>query len=284
MPVNRIILYNTEKKYFTPFEQTYHISQQFKNVSVFHHSKEEFDHGKTRNRGVQESDAEIFVCMTDDAIPKDEYLIEKLYEGLMRAQEVAVCYARQLANDDCKALESYTRTFNYPDQSRLKSKADMAELGIKTFFCSNVCAAYKREIFDSLGGFIDETIFNEDMIFAGNAIKAGYSIYYSAQAMVIHSHNYSSVQQFHRNFDLGVSQAQHPEIFAGIKSESEGIKLVLDTSRYLIKHHKYGEIFRLYTSSAAKLLGYRLGKGYKKLPRRIVLMCAMNKEYFKKRG
>ena len=44
-------------------------------------------------------------------------------------------------------------------------------MGIKTYFCSNVCAAYKKDIFEKLGGFVDRTIFNEDMIYAGNLIQ-----------------------------------------------------------------------------------------------------------------
>ena len=30
-------------------------------------------------------------------------------------------------------IEKYTRSFNYPEESRIKSKDDIAELGIKTF-------------------------------------------------------------------------------------------------------------------------------------------------------
>ena len=72
-----------------------------------------------------------------------------------------------------------------------------------------------RKIFlRSLEALSERTIFNEDMIYAGNLIQAGYGIAYAADAKVIHSHNYSCMQQFHRNFDLGVSQAEHPEIFA----------------------------------------------------------------------
>ena len=92
----------------------------------------------------------------------------------------------------------------------MKSKEDIEKLGIKTFFCSDVCAAYKRDIFDRLGGYPDHAIFNEDMIYAHKAIMAGYSIAYAADACVYHSHNYTGVQQFHRNFDMGVSQADHP--------------------------------------------------------------------------
>lgn len=40
--------------------------------------------------------------------------------------------------------------------------------------------------------------------------------------------------QFHRNFDMAVSQAEHPEVFEGIKYESEGIKLVKQTAAHLV--------------------------------------------------
>lgn len=63
----------------------------------------------------------------------------------------------------------------------MKSSADLERLGIKTYFCSNVCAAYCREIYCELGGFESGTIFNEDMIYAAKLIKSGYSIAYCAK-------------------------------------------------------------------------------------------------------
>ena len=72
--------------------------------------------------------------MTQDAMPKDDRLIEKLVEPLQG--EVAVAYARQLPREDSTPVESYTREFNYPAKSRIKSAADLDSLGIKTFFCS----------------------------------------------------------------------------------------------------------------------------------------------------
>lgn len=136
--------------------------------------------------------------------------------------QVGAAYGRQLADRDCRIIEKYTRSFNYPAKSRIKSREDLPELGIKTFFCSNVCAAYRRSAYEKLGGFITHTIFNEDMIFAGRLILDGGSVAYRADARVVHSHNYGCMQQFRRNFDLAVSQADHPEVFAGIRSESEG--------------------------------------------------------------
>ena len=164
------------------------------------------------------SDAEILVYMTQDAMPADQFLIERLLYGFSY-ENVAAVYARQLPAADCQFIERYTREFNYPKTSRLKSKEDLSKLGIKTYFCSNVCAAYQKDVYERLGGFVRKTIFNEDMILAGRMVQEGWKIYYAADAKVIHSHNYNCRQQFHRNFDLAVSQADHPEIFEGVPSE-----------------------------------------------------------------
>ena len=102
-----------------------------------------------------------------------------------------------------------------------------------------------------------------------------------ASARVIHSHNYTGSQQFSRNFDLAVSQADHPEVFAGLRSEGEGIRLVKRTAGYLIRRGKLLMIPELIYISGCKYLGYRLGKSYRKLPRFVILRCTMNKNYWK---
>ena len=162
----------------------------------------------------------------------------------------------------------------------VKSEEDIEVLGIKAFFCSNVCAMYKKEIFEQMGGFVKKTIFNEDMIFAGCAIKKGYKIAYEADAKVIHSHNYKAMEQLRRNFDLGVSQVQHPEVFAGIKSESEGVKLVKKCIGHLWKNGYKTQILPMIVHSGFKFIGYKLGKNYTKLSKSFVIKCSMNKSYW----
>lgn len=280
VPVHKIILMNTEEKYFTALTYGTDFVKRYRNVEVFHLSKREFDHGRTRRLGVSRSKAPVFVMMTQDAVPENEFLLEKLIEPLQG--NVAVSYARQLADDKSSVLERFSRQFNYPDKSCVKKASDLERLGIKTYFCSNVCAAYRREIYDKQGGFVKRTIFNEDMIYAAGVIQSGYQIAYAAEARVVHSHNYNCRQQFHRNFDLGVSQAQHPEIFAGIKSESEGKRMVKAATAYLKKNHMQSKIPYFYMQCCWKYAGYLLGKHYKKLPRKVVLACTASPTYWKK--
>ena len=280
-PVNRIIVVNTEEKYFDRLLFSMSQKKFYEKVTVRHISKREFDHGGTRRLGVKLSNADIFVFMTDDAIPADDKLIENLVQALT-TENVAVAYARQLADENSTEVERFTRNYNYPDQFQVKTEADLPLLGIKTYFCSNVCAAYWRDIYDELGGFVKHTIFNEDMIYAAGASKKGYGIAYAADARVYHSHNYTNLQQFHRNFDLGVSQAQHPEVFGGIASEGEGIRLVKQTAAHLKAKKQSGKIIGLYVTSAWKFLGYQLGKHYRILPKWLLRRFTMNQCYWDK--
>lgn len=280
--VNRIIVMNTEEKYM----EALHIGTRFlaehRKLSIHHLSKKEFDHGKTRNQGAARSEADVIVFMTQDALPKDEYLIEKLILPL-KDPLVACSYARQLPSGDARMIERLTRDFNYPSAGRVKSAEDLKELGIKTYFCSNVCCAYNACVFKELKGFVNRTIFNEDMIYAAKAIQSGYKVAYAADACVIHSHNYTGKQQFHRNFDLGVSQADHPEVFGEVPSEGEGIRMVKNVIARLKAEGSAGEIPVYIYVSACKYLGYRLGKNYKKLPERLILKCTMSPQYWERK-
>lgn len=252
-------------------------------VEVIKITPEQFDHGGARNMGGEHSDADIVMFMTQDAVPTDAGLVGSLAGVIEADPEVAVAYARQLPAADCNIIERFTRKFNYPETSRIKSIEDIGQLGIKTFFCSDVCAAYRREEWVKAGGFEEDLIFNEDMVFAAKRIFSGRKIAYVAEAKVIHSHNYSGIQQLKRNFDMAVSQAQFPEIFASVRSESEGIRLVKKTAAYLLQIKKPWEIIRLVYLSGCKYLGYLLGKNYKKLPKPVIMSCTSNKKYWKQR-
>lgn len=278
--VNKIIVINTEEKYMEAFHIGSRFMAEHKKLSIHHISEKEFDHGKSRNHGAKKSEADIFVYMTQDAVPYDEHLLEELIKPL-QDETVACSYARQLPDENSTMTEKLTREFNYPGMDLVKSKEDVERLGIKTYFCSNVCCAYNGKIFRELKGFINHTIFNEDMIYAAKAVKNGYKIAYAANARVIHSHNYTGKQQFHRNFDLGVSQADHPEIFEDVSSESEGIKMVKQTIGKLKKAGFGKEIPSYIVTSGCKFIGYRMGKAYKKLPMWLIKKCTMSPMYWR---
>lgn len=279
--VNKIIVMNTEEKYIDNLFLGRSYDEAAKSVEIHNLTQWEFDHGATRNEGASHSDADILVFMTQDAVPKNEYLIEDLIEPLSD-ENVVVSYARQMPDENSSLSECFTRSFNYPDKDEVKSSRDLKQLGIKTFFCSNVCAAYKKSYFDACGGFVKHAIFNEDMVYAGNAVNAGKSIAYASKAQVVHTHEYTNKQQFRRNFDLAVSQAMHPEVFEGISSESEGKKYVMAAFTYFKNKDRAGLIVPFVITCVWKYAGFRLGKKYEKLSRRRILKYTMSPLFFKK--
>lgn len=273
--LGRIIIINTDREFFD--EKEYLIAPA---VEVVHITRHEFDHAGTRDMGLRMSDADYVLFMTMDAIPKDNYLVEKLLSGFRCADNIAVSYARQLPKKDCNRIEQITREFNYPAQSRIQTSDDIKELGIKAYFCSDVCAMYDTSIYRSLGGFKAPAIFNEDMVYAAGALDAGYAVSYCADALVYHSHNYTGRQYYRRNFDLGVSQADHPEIFERFNVKGTGMQLVRKSLAQICRRGTPADIIRLVYYSGMKYLGFRKGKNYHKLSLKSCLKHTSDKEYW----
>ncbi len=278
---NRIVLINTEQKYLQNLLRGRSYDTTGKYFEVINVSLREFDHGGTRNEGAAGSTADYLLFMTQDALPADDRLIADLTAALSDPG-VAAAYARQLPSDEASLGEKFSRGFNYPAQSCVKSSADKERLGIKTYFCSNACAMYKRDVFEKLGKFPKGMIFNEDMVFAHTLIENGYKIAYAADAAVYHSHNYTNMQQFHRNFDLAVSQAMHPEVFADVSSESEGKSYVKTAFGYFKDEKRPLYCIPFAVACAFRLAGYKLGKNYTKLTRRQILRCTASPNFFYK--
>ena len=233
------------------------------NVEIHRLLPSEFDHGETRNRGAACSDADYLLFLTQDAEPEDGHLISELLKG-------------------ARFIETLTRSFNYPEEPRVQDLESLPRYGVKTYFLSNAAAMYDRRIFESLGGFTHRTIFNEDMIYAFQLVQAGYRIRYVPSAVVRHSHHYTAREEFSRNFDLGVSQADHPEIFESVSSEKEGASMVKTVLKELFKAGKGYLVFTFFHHSAMKYLGYRKGKNYRKLPEKKVRRYSMNKNYWER--
>lgn len=278
-PPRKVILVNTDTDDYEGLEKLNGYDKIADVIKLLHISIEEFDHGYSRNKGAAVSDADYLLYMTQDAIPFDKCLIEKLQKAFTD-EKVASCYARQVIGEDASLAEEFSRQFNYPDTSSVKSLDDKSRLGIKTYFCSNACAMYKRDIFMSLGMFPENMIFNEDMVFAHKVIESGYKIAYAADAKVIHYHNYTSMQQFHRNFDLAVSQAMHKEVFESVSSEAEGSSYAKSALKYFKEKGKILYFIPFAFTCGCRLFGYKLGKKYDKLPRSFVLWCTMSPNFF----
>jgi rhamnosyltransferase len=69
-------------------------------------------------------------------------------------------------------------------------------------------------------------------------------------------------------------------VFAGVASESEGIRLVKKTAAHCVRIGKPWLIFSLVFSSGCKYIGYKLGRNYQRLPKAVVRACTMSPAYW----
>ena len=228
-------------------------------VKLLQIERKDFDHGRTRDMAFKESIGDIVVFMTHDAIPARSSLIEKLIAPI-ESGEAVLSTARQLPKKNASRMEQLVREFNYPDKSLIRSKADIQKMGIKTFFCSDVCAAYKREVYFELGGFDYPIKTNEDMFFAAKVINSGYRIAYVADALVYHSHNFTLKEQYKRNYIQGYEIERHIEELHHVSKGGEGIKLVKYVSKELLKKGHFISFIHFWFDCCARLIGSRIGR------------------------
>ena len=97
-------------------------------------AKPYFGHGKTRQYALEKAQTEIVVFMTQDALLKDEYSVQKLVDFLLSDEALVAVYGRQLPYPHTGPLGSFARLYNYPDYSFINTFADKKKKGIKTAF------------------------------------------------------------------------------------------------------------------------------------------------------
>lgn len=240
-------------------DSTVKICQDYSNVRILSVLRKDFDHGKTRDMALRKSKGDIVVFMTQDAYPADKYFLENLIDFLNSDKQLAVVSGRQLAREDATITERLVREFNYPPKSNIRSKKDIPQYGIKTYYCTDVCAAYRREIYLKLGGFDYPLKTNEDMFFAAKAVNSGYKVGYAANAMVVHSHSFTLKQQYDRNYIQGYEIERHKKFLGNASANSEGLKMVKTVSLQLLKQGKIASFVHFGLDCFARMMGNKMG-------------------------
>lgn len=239
--------------------------------------KEDFSHSFTREQAVYKSDADIIVFITQDIIIKSKVWLNNLVKDII-AGKCEASFSRQIAKDT--SIEKYIRMNNYPDESRIASKDNLNELGIKAYFYSDAASAIRKDIFIKLKGYDSKKLLtNEDMYIAYKLINNGYRIKYCADSEVIHSHDYSLKSLFKRYFDQGVFLKQHEEIYNSGASSS-AISLLKFVIVNALKDKNIKVLFSIIPNFAARFLGNKLGQKYKKLSMKRIIKYTSNKTYW----
>jgi glycosyltransferase involved in cell wall biosynthesis len=169
-----------------------------------------FSHGGTRNLLVDAARGKHVALLTQDSEPADERWLERLLGGFALADDVAIVYGPYRPRPGASAavrieLERWFHSLSpggSPELERLaeheRSLPVLELVGRRGFFSdANAClarAAWERVPFR-------EVPYAEDRVLAIDMLRAGYAKAFMPGAAVIHSHDYTAVEQLRRSFD-----------------------------------------------------------------------------------
>lgn len=228
-------------------------------VNLVRIERKEFNHGSTRDMALRRSAGEFVCFLTQDAVPASNRYLERLVAPFLADDSIALVTGRQLPKADARRFEQLVRKFNYPNVPSVRSKSDLPEYGIKTFFASDTCSAYRRTAYLECGGF-DYVNTNEDMLMAARFIASGLKVAYEPSAEVYHSHNLTPSQQFARNRAVGMFLESHADDLMYASEIGEGGRLVKAVSSELLREGRFSELFAFGFDCCARLLGNRAGR------------------------
>lgn len=228
-------------------------------VNLVRIERKEFNHGSTRDMALRRSAGEFVCFLTQDAVPASNLYLERLVAPFLADDSIAPVTGRQLPKADARRFEQLVRKFNYPNVPSVRSKSDLPKYGIKTFFASDTCSAYRRTAYLECGGF-DHVNTNEDMLMAARFIASGLKVAYEPSAEVYHSHNLTPSQQFARNRAVGMFLESHADDLMYASEIGEGGRLVKAVSSELLREGRFGDLFAFGFDCCARLLGNRAGR------------------------
>jgi GT2 family glycosyltransferase len=176
------------------------------NARVISISQSEFNHGATRNLGIEECNGELVCLFTQDALPVDDKYLFSLVETLER-EDAAGGFARQIPKDNATPLvkrdvqrwiagSDQPRTMHIDSPNHFFSASPMERYLTCVF--DNVSSIIRKEAWDKIP--FPHAPFGEDVEWAYRALCNGYKLIYEPKSVVQHSHQRSAQYTYKRTF------------------------------------------------------------------------------------
>ncbi|MBL7196707.1 MAG: glycosyltransferase family 2 protein [Candidatus Omnitrophica bacterium] len=180
-------------------------------VKIFKIPKEEFGHGRTRNKSAEIAEGRIIVFLNADAIPLNEKWLKSLIYHFENDQKIVGVYSRIYPHADCNPLRSWEilNEVNYLyNEGRVKyienldNYDHMSPRDKRNFLAfQTISCAIRRDFllkypFRNIG-------FGEDLEWSKRIMENRFKIVFEPRSSVSHSHNFyfSFTKTFKKYFD-----------------------------------------------------------------------------------
>ncbi len=185
-------------------------------AKIVHIRPEEFTFGRSLNRGIEQTTADIIVIASAHVYPVYPDWIEKLLEPFENPR-VALVYGKQRGNESSCYSEQQQFAKLFPEESIAVQRHP---------FCNNANLVIRRSLWEQ-NHYDEEFTGLEDMAWASWALNQDHVLSYAAEAEVIHVHNETSRQIFNR-----------------YRREAIALRLIQSEERFHL-----GDFLRLYLSN-----------------------------------
>jgi rhamnosyltransferase len=178
-----------------------------RDVTIVKIASSSFNHGSSRNLGVQASRGEFVALLVQDAVPTGPRWLEALTAPLVSDPVVAGTFARQQPREDASAITAHYlrgwfaagdmgRVASVPSKEAFLRCSPAEQLDLCIF--DNVCSCIRKSVWQQFP--FRETPIAEDLEWARDVLLGGYSLTYVPDATVIHSHERSSIYELKRTY------------------------------------------------------------------------------------
>jgi len=211
---------------------------QASNLSIIKIDKKDFQHGKTRNLGVALSKSPFVAFITQDAIPANNSWLSSLVEPLKSNQEVQAVFGSHRAHPSHphyidEWMISHFRNFERREIQRKSDNlrdyySETPALRQFLHYYSDNNSCLRKDYW--LSNPIPDVFYGEDQLWADWVIQTDKAKAFAADAIVLHSHNYTEGEEFERakieaffflkyfGYELGQNRL---EIEVGIEQEAK---------------------------------------------------------------
>ena len=153
--------------------------------------------GHVLNQAMAATEGEFVVFLNSDCSPQNDSMLAALLAAFT-GERVAAVFGRQMPRPDCRALMAKDTDNTYGDGSRQRYWRHCFSMAV---------SAIRRKVWEEMP-FREDLQYSEDIDWTWRARKRGYEIRYAADAMVMHSHNYTLRQSYKRHFGEGRAEAE----------------------------------------------------------------------------
>lgn len=174
---------------------------------LIHIDRRAFDHGLTRNLGVERARGELVVLMVQDAVPASSDWLAALTRPLFEDPTLAGAFSRQVPRAGASGV---TRCYHRrwlaaslePRVSRVRDIAAFSNLSPmdrhRLCVFDNVCSCIRRAVWAQHP--FRATPIAEDLEWARAVLLAGHGLAYVPDAVVEHSHERPARDEFRRTY------------------------------------------------------------------------------------